>query len=92
MIRAFVLYDDEPDAERYERHAELCRQVPGSVFRHGKIFGAPRSEPGYRYYAEWEFPDMDAFHAAAATDEFRDTGKDAAEMGGSLQVLFAEIS
>ena len=29
MVRAFVLYEAEPDAARYEQHAELCRQVPG---------------------------------------------------------------
>ena len=26
MVRAIVLYDDEPDAVRYEQHAELCRK------------------------------------------------------------------
>ena len=30
---------------------------------------------------EWEFADSDAFKAAAATDEFKATGADAAEMG-----------
>ena len=34
-------------------------------------------EPMYRYYAEWEFPDRDAFKAAAGTDEFMASGKDA---------------
>jgi hypothetical protein len=33
------------------------------------------------YYAEFEFADSDAFKAAAATDEFKATGADAAEMG-----------
>ena len=53
MVRAFVLYESEPEPERYEQHAELCRQVPGSTFRHGAVFGAPRGEPKYPYYAEW---------------------------------------
>jgi hypothetical protein len=91
MIRAFVLYDEEPERERYERHVELCRQVPGGVFRHGRVFGAPMGEPKFRYYAEWEFPDMDAFKSAARSDQFMATGKDAMEMGGRFQVLFAEI-
>jgi hypothetical protein len=65
MIRAFVVYEAEPDPERYERHAELCRQVPGASFRHGKIFGAPMGEPKCKYYAEWEFPDGDAFREVA---------------------------
>jgi len=91
MIRAFVLYESEPDAERYERHAELCRQVPGGTFRHGKVFGAPMGEPPHRYYAEWEFADMDAFQSAARSPEFMATGKDAMEMGGRFTVEFADI-
>lgn len=91
MIRAFVLYDEEPDRKRYEQHAELCGKVPGGVFRHGKVFGAPRGEPEFRYYAEWEFADMDAFKSASRSDEFMATGKDAIEMGGRIQVLFAEV-
>jgi hypothetical protein len=92
MIRVFVLYEEEPDAERYERHAELCRRVPGATFRHGRVFGAPMGEPRYRYYAEWEFPDKDAFATASRTDEFMATGKDAMEMGGRFHVQFAEVA
>jgi hypothetical protein len=92
MIRAFVVYEAEPDPERYEQHAELCRQVPGATFRHGRVFGAPMGEPRYRYYAEWEFPDMDAFKAAARTPEFMATGKDAMEMGGRFHVHFADVA
>ena len=91
MVRAIVLYDDAPDPERYARHVTLCQKVPGGVFRHGPVFGAPMGEPKYRYFAEWDFPDMDAFKAAARTDEFMATGKDAMEMGGTFHVHFAEI-
>jgi uncharacterized protein (TIGR02118 family) len=92
VIRVFVLYSEQPDLERYDQHAELCRQVPGGTFRHGKVFGAPMGEPAYAYYAEWEFPDREAFGAAAQSDEFRATGKDAMEMGGRFEVLFADVS
>jgi hypothetical protein len=92
VIRAFVLYESAPDTERYERHAELCRQVPGCTFRHGPVFGAPMGEPRHRYYAEWEFPDMDAFRAAARTAEFAATGRDAMEMGVRFEVGFAEVA
>jgi hypothetical protein len=92
VIRAFVLYDTEPDAARYEQHVELCRQVAGATFRHGRVFGAPSGEPRYRYYAEFEFPDMDAFRAVSRTPEFAATGKDAMAMGVPLTVLFAEVS
>jgi hypothetical protein len=92
MVRAIVLYDEEPDAARYERHAELCRRVPGATFRHGRVFGAPMGEPAYRYYAEFEWPDKDAFKAAAGGDEFPATAKDAMDMGDRFTVLFAEIA
>ncbi len=92
MIRVFVVYEQEPDPERYEQHAELCRKVEGGTFRHGKVFGAPGGEPRFRYYAEWEFPDRDAFKAAARTPEFAATGVDAQEMGIPTQVYFADVA
>jgi uncharacterized protein (TIGR02118 family) len=92
MYRVIVLYEQEPDAAAYAEHAELCRQVPGSVFRHGKVFGAPMGEPAYAYYAEWEFPDREVFKQAARSEEFMATGKDAMEMGGRFEVLFADVS
>jgi hypothetical protein len=91
MIRVFVVYDGEPDPDRYEQHAGLCSEVPGGTFRHGKVFGAPFGEPTYRYYAEWEFADQDAFKAAAGTSEFMASGKDAMEMGIPFKVHFAEV-
>ena len=92
MIRVFVVYEAEPEADRFEQHAELCRQVPGGTFRHGRVFGAPMGEPRFKYYAEWEFADMDAFKSAARTDEFMATGKDAMAMGVRFQVQFADVS
>jgi hypothetical protein len=92
MVRVFVLYEQEPEAARYEEHADVCRKVPGGTFRHGRVFGAPMGEPRYRYYAEWEFPDQGAFKAAAGTDEFMATGKDAMELGVPFHVHFAEVS
>jgi hypothetical protein len=91
MVRAIVLYDEEQDAERYAQHVELCRQVPGATFRQGKVFGAPTGEPAYRHYAEFEWPNLDAFKSAARSEEFMATGKDAMEMGGRFQVLFVEV-
>jgi hypothetical protein len=92
VVRVFIVYEQEADPERYEQHAELCRAVEGAVFRHGKVFGTPMGEPAFRYYAEWEFPDMDAFKAAARTPEFTKTGVDAMAMGIPFQVHFAEVS
>ena len=91
MVRAIVLYDDAPDPGRYEQHVALCQKVPGGTFRHGPVFGAPMGEPKYRYYAEWEFSDMDAFKTASRSEEFMATGKDAMEMGGRFTLMFAEL-
>jgi hypothetical protein len=91
MIRAYVLYQQEPDPNRYAQHVELCRKVEGGTFRHGRVFGAPVGEPPHRYYAEWEFPDLDAFKTAARTPEFAATGRDALEMGIPFVVEFAEL-
>ena len=92
MIRAFVVYEGELDPNRVEQHAELCRRVEGGTFRHGRVFGAPVGEPRFRYYAEWEFADMDAFKAAARTPEFMETGRDAMAMGVPFHVHFADVS
>ncbi len=81
MLRVLVLYDEEPDAQQFAEHADVCRRVPGGTFRHGKVFGAPMGEPPHRYYAEWEFPDRDAFAAATLSDEFMATGRDARDRG-----------
>jgi hypothetical protein len=91
MVRVFVVYEEEPDPARFEQHAELCRRVEGGTFRHGKVFGAPMGEPRFRYYAEWEFPDMATFNTASRSPAFMETGNDAMEMGVRFQVHFAEI-
>jgi hypothetical protein len=91
MIRAVVLYEGDVDPQRYAEHAELCRNVPGATFRHGRVFGAPIGEPQHRYYAEWEWPDLDAFKAAARSEQFMATGKDAIAMGVKFAVEFVEL-
>ena len=81
MYRVIVLYDQEPDADSYAEHVEVCKAVPGSVFRHGKITGSPMGEAKHAYYAEWEFADENAFKTATRSDEFMATGKDAYKRG-----------
>jgi hypothetical protein len=91
MVRAFIVYEGEPDAARYEQHVEIARQVPGATFRHGKVFGAPFGDPTFRYYAEFEWPDMESFKQAARSDEFAASGKDAMDMSIPFHVHFAEV-
>lgn len=92
MYRVIVQYEQEPDADAYAEHAELCRNVPGGVFRHGKVFGSPMGEPSHAYYAEWEFADEDAFKNATRSEEFMATGKDARDRGlPRPTVMFAEL-
>jgi hypothetical protein len=91
-VRVMVLYEQEPDSAAYAEHAELCRRVPGGTFRHGRVFGTPHGDPPHAYYAEWEFADMDAFKAAARSDEFVATGKDARDRGFPSPVVeFASV-
>ncbi|MBA2460925.1 MAG: hypothetical protein H0V45_04030 [Actinobacteria bacterium] len=93
MIRAVILYEGEPEAERYQRHIdEFGVKVPGATFRHGKAFGAPFGEPAFRYYAEFEWPDMESFKAASRSDEFAASGKDAMEMGIPFTATFVEFA
>jgi hypothetical protein len=92
MVRVVVLYDEAPDPQRYEQHLELCKAVPGATFRHGPVFGAPMGEPKHRYYAEFEWPDLESFKAGAASPEFAASGKDAMEMGVAFNVEFARLA
>jgi hypothetical protein len=92
MIRVIVTYRAEPDAARYEQHAELCRRVPGATFRHGKVLRTLSGEPELSYYAEFEFGDMDSFQAVARSDELAVTGEDAAEMGVPHSVYLVEVA
>ena len=93
MVRAVILYEREPEPERYARHVdEFAGRVECRAFRHGKSFGAPFGEPAFAYAAEFEWDDMDAFKTAARSDEFAASGKDAMAMGIPFTVTFAEIS
>jgi hypothetical protein len=93
MYKVVVLYEQEPDALEYQAHAEMCRCVPNSVFRHGKVTGSPMGEASHAYFAEWEFADKDAFDAAVRSEEFMATGKDAYKRGlPQPTVEFLELS
>jgi hypothetical protein len=92
MVRAIVLYESEPDPERYRAHVDqFTEPVQCDAFRHGKIFGSPFGDPKFRYYAEFEWSDMESFKAAANSEEFAAAGKDAADMGIPFTVLFATV-
>lgn len=92
MVRAVILYEREPEPERYATHVEeFAAKVDCKAFRHGKSFGAPFGEPAFAYYAEFEWDDMDAFKVAARTEEFAASGKDAMEMGIPFTVTFATV-
>jgi hypothetical protein len=91
VIRVMVVYREQPDADRYEQHCELCRRVAGSTFRHGRVLRTIHGEPELRYYAEFEFPDLAAFQAVADSEELRATGADAAEMGVPHSVYLISV-
>ena len=92
MVRAIIQYEAQPDAERYADHvSEFVTKVDCSAFRHGRIFGSPSGEPSARYYAEFEWDDMEAFKAAANSEAFAASGRDAMAMGIPFTVDFASI-
>jgi hypothetical protein len=92
MVRAIIQYESEPDPDRYRQHVdEFASKVSCSAFRHGKVFGSPFGEPKYRYYAEFEWDDMDAFKEAAKSEAFAASGTDAAAMGIPFSVHFASV-
>jgi hypothetical protein len=92
VIRVVVLFESEPEAERYRQHVEeFVHKVEYDAFRHGKSFGAPMGEPAFAYYAEFEWADRERFQAATRSQEFAATGQDAVEMGVPFSVTFAEL-
>ena len=55
------------------------------------MFGTPFGEPAYRYYAEFEWPDIESFKAAVNSEAFAASGKDAMSMGIPFTVHFASV-
>jgi hypothetical protein len=93
VVRALILYESEPDPERYARHLEeFVAKVQCDAFRHGKAFGAPFGEPAFRYLAEFEWADRASFEAAVATEEFAAGGRDAMAMGIPFTVTFTDVA
>ena len=93
MYRVVISYEQEPDSGEYAEHVEVCKRVPNSVFRHGKVTGSPMGEPKHAYFAEWEFADEDAFTTATRSEEFMASGKDAYKRGlPQATVEFLELS
>ena len=93
MVRAVVLYESEPDPERYQRHVEeFVAPVECDAFRHGTSFGAPFGRPAFAYYAEFEWADRESFNAAVRSDAFAASGKDAMEMGIPFTVTFLDVA
>jgi hypothetical protein len=92
VIRAIVQYEFEPDPERYQRHVEeYVPPVQCSAFRHGRVLGTPFGEPTFRYFAEFEWEDEEAFQAAVRSDAFAASGRDAMAMGVPFTVHFVEV-
>jgi hypothetical protein len=93
MFKVIVLYEHEPDADRFEQHLErYVRPVPGATVRHGKIFRSPVGDKRYAYVTEYEWPDRAAFDEGVRSETFAAGGRDAMEMGIPFHVYFAELA
>lgn len=92
MVRAVIQYESEPDPERYRQHVDdYVSAVSFSAFRHGKVLGSPFGEPTFRYYAEFEWRDLESFQAAVRSEEFAASGRDAMALGIPFTVDFVEV-
>ena len=92
MVKAVVLWEGAPDSDWYADHAELCKKVPGVTFRAGRIFGTPAGESEYAQYAEFEFPDKDAFNRGMGSDEMTAAVEDAHTQGIPFHVHFVDVA
>ena len=82
MIRAFILYEREPDPERYQQHVEDVTKVECAAFRHGKVFGSPIGRARVPATTpSSSCTTCDAFKTAVDSAEFAAAGKDAMAMG-----------
>jgi hypothetical protein len=90
LVRVFVLYPQEPPAERYAEHVELSRRVvPEATIRHGRIFGSPAGKPDYSYYFEFEFADREAMKRSQ--EGLARSAEDAQDVGVPFEVFFADV-
>jgi hypothetical protein len=92
VVKAVVLWEQAPDSDWYASHGELCKNVPGATFRAGPIFGTPAGESEYAQYAEFEFPDRDAFKAGMNSDEMKAVVEDAQTQGIPFHVYFVDVA
>ncbi len=92
MVRAVIQYEREPEPSG-TRGTSKSSSAGASAARSGTARRSARrsASPPFAYYAEFEWADMDAFKAAARTEEFAASGKDAMEMGIPFTVTFVEL-
>jgi hypothetical protein len=90
VVRVVVLYSEQPDSDAYETHIQLARQqVPGATIRHGRVLGGV-PDADAEYYAEFEFPDRDAWKEGQAG--LGAAAEDAQQFGIPFRVYFTDIS
>jgi hypothetical protein len=90
VVRVIVLYSEQPDPDRYEQHLAFSReQVPGATLRHGRVLGGV-PDPDASYYAEFEFPDRDAWKAGQAG--LTAAAEDAQQFGIPFRAYFTDIA
>jgi hypothetical protein len=92
VVKAVVLWEQAPAPDWYAQHAELCKKVPGATFSAGRIFGTPSGPSEYAQYAEFAFPDKDAFKGGMGSDEMKVVVEDAQTQGIPFHVHFVDVA
>ena len=84
----FMVYEAEPDAERYAQHASSAGRCPAGRSATARFSGR-RWASRFPYYAEWEFPTWTP--RPRRVRRVHGHGEDAMEMGVPFHVHFATV-
>ncbi len=92
MVRALVLYDEEPEPTRYAEHVALCRQGARRDLPARQGVRRPDGRAGASLLRRVRVAGPGRVQGSGELTEFAATGKDAMAMGKRLSVEFAELT
>lgn len=97
MYKIIAIYGVPKDIEAFERHyrevhTPLTKMMPGiERFVANRVLGSPQGKPSQYMIAEMIFKDKETMERAMASQEGRQSGKDAFQMAtGGVTLLTVE--